>query len=92
MTDSAAPVALNDVLRSAAAHLRGNPATEELAIALERLASALRNPNGYVVKAYGAGIRHDLCAPTRAEANRAAIGKGMSPDTYTVEPFLLLRP
>ena len=92
MTATATPTSAGDVLRTDATQLRNDPAAESLAISLERLANALRHPNGYVIKAYGAGIRHDLCAATVAEVQRAALREGMLPNSYTIEPFLLLRP
>ncbi|MGZ1522262.1 hypothetical protein [Xanthomonas citri] len=57
---------------------------------LERLAAAIRAPNGYIVKVGGAAYRYDLCASTAAYAREAALATGLEPEDFTVEPFLVI--
>ncbi|MEB1409564.1 MULTISPECIES: hypothetical protein [Xanthomonas] len=59
---------------------------------LERLAAAIRAPNGYIVKVGGAAYRYDLCASTAAYAREAALAKGLEAENFTVEPFLVIHP
>ncbi|MEC3886274.1 hypothetical protein [Xanthomonas campestris] len=59
---------------------------------LERLAAAIRAPNGYIVKVGGAAYRYDLCASTAAYAREAALATGLEPEDFTVEPFLVIHP
>jgi len=92
MTSATSSSSLTAALRSASSHLRTDPAAVTLADHVAEFAAALHHPNGFVVKALGAGIRYDLCAATAAGADAAAQKAGMSPGSYTVEPFLILHP
>ncbi|CAD0363065.1 hypothetical protein P2A78_20765 [Xanthomonas perforans] len=86
------PSPWTDALLASAKRLRLGVEGQHNAEALEGLAAAIRAPNGYIVKVGGAAYRYDLCASTAAYAREAALAKGLAPEHFTVEPFLVIHP
>lgn len=92
MTQLKQPSPWTETLLASAKRLRLGVEGPRNADALESLAAAIRAPNGYIVKVGDAAYRYDLCASTAAYAREAALAKGLEPENFTVEPFLVIHP